>query len=229
MKNLIGISGKINSGKDTVGKIIQILADYPKMSTNEVVKNLNKELYNTRYEIKKFADKLKDCACLIIGCTRAQLEDREFKEAPLGPEWDYYRVTSSYGGPDEIHFNEGFTHGVKENMTPRRLLQLLGTDAGRNIIHPNIWVNATFADYKHSKWLFTDMRFPNELVSIQDRDGLTIRVSRPYTNGLQTALHQHESETALDNAGFNHVIKNNGTIEELIEKVREIMKVENII
>jgi hypothetical protein len=33
-------------------------------------------------------------------------------------------------------------------LTPRELLQLLGTEAGRNIIHPNIWVNALFADYK---------------------------------------------------------------------------------
>ena len=32
-------------------------------------------------------------------------------------------------------------------LTPRKLLQLLGTDCGRDIIHPNIWVNALFADY----------------------------------------------------------------------------------
>ena len=33
-------------------------------------------------------------------------------------------------------------------FTPRLLLQLLGTDAGRNIVHPNIWVNALMSDYR---------------------------------------------------------------------------------
>jgi very-short-patch-repair endonuclease len=34
----------------------------------------------------------------------------------------------------------------------------------------------------------------------------------------------HESETALDNHDFKHRIENNGSIEELIEKVRECLK-----
>ena len=34
----------------------------------------------TNSEIKKFADKLKDIVCLLIGCTREQLEDQEFKK-----------------------------------------------------------------------------------------------------------------------------------------------------
>ena len=36
----------------------------------------------------KFADKLKDCVCILLGCTRSQLEDREFKESYLSSEWD---------------------------------------------------------------------------------------------------------------------------------------------
>ena len=46
----------------------------------------------SNYQIKKFADKLKDIACLLIGCTREQLEDREFKEKELGEEWVAYKV-----------------------------------------------------------------------------------------------------------------------------------------
>jgi hypothetical protein len=39
------------------------------------------------FEIKKYADKLKDFVCILIGCTREQLEDQEFKEKELGEEW----------------------------------------------------------------------------------------------------------------------------------------------
>jgi hypothetical protein len=39
----------------------------------------------------------------------------------------------------------------------------------------------------------------------------------------------HESETALDDAVFDYEIDNSGTIEELIEKVREILIKEKII
>ena len=32
--------------------------------------------------------------------------------------------------------------------TPRILLQQIGTDLFRNQLHPQVWVNATMADYK---------------------------------------------------------------------------------
>ena len=35
------------------------------------------------FEIKKFADKLKDIVCLLLGCTREQLEDRGIKSLSL--------------------------------------------------------------------------------------------------------------------------------------------------
>lgn len=38
-----------------------------------------------------------------------------------------------------------------------------------------------------------------------------------------------ESETALDNAKFNYTIENDGTLLELIEKVREILIKEKIL
>jgi hypothetical protein len=43
-------------------------------------------------------------------------------------------------------------------------MQLIGTDCGRDIIHPNIWLNATMEKYVPGKsnWVLTDTRFPNE-------------------------------------------------------------------
>jgi hypothetical protein len=46
---------------------------------------------------------------------------------------------------------------------------------------------------------------------------------------IDTRKIEHESETALDNAKFDYEIINDGTIEELIEKVKEILIKEKII
>jgi len=243
---IIGISGKINSGKDTVGKIIQYLTmykdnNYTHPNTEKDFNDWNSaEFYlDSRWEIRKFADKLKDMACLLIGCTREQLEDREFKEKELGEEW-----WLMFEGVKMFPYDKTLDSGRRDilKLTPRKLLQLLGTECGREILHPNIWVNALFADYKstggkmiggnrkyiinrefYPNWIITDMRFPNELKAIKDRGGITIRVNRStYSNGNDGK--NHPSETALDNAEFDYVIDNNGTIEELIDKVNSIYK-----
>jgi hypothetical protein len=218
--SIIAISGKINSGKDTVGKIIQYLTTKELHDVKLEHYLTNCDVCNTlvpNWKVVKFADKLKNIVCLLIGCTREQLEDREFKEKELGEEW--YRVRLYINDKLEgIYLSEAeikekyqskiYEVGVKIDdspLTPRLLLQLLGTEAGRDIIHPNIWVNTLFADYKlidrdisnspytskkennalkalkshYPNWIITDMRFPNELKAVKDRGGITIRVNRP--------------------------------------------------
>ena len=90
---LIGISGKIGSGKDTVGKIIQIITQSPHFNDDAVIKFLERDLIKPKFVNKKFADTLKDFVCMLLGCTREQLENREFKEKELGEEWWYYTNT----------------------------------------------------------------------------------------------------------------------------------------
>ena len=155
MNNLIGISGKIGSGKDDVGKILQYLNskhEFPEYYTekdkiNNYGRHVNKM---SEYQIKKYADKLKDMICILLGCTREQLEDRDFKEKDLGKEWWHYDG-HQFGANKLIPYNHKgslISDKFLIKLTPRKMLQLLGTDAGRDIIHPNIWINALFADYK---------------------------------------------------------------------------------
>ena len=158
---IIGISGKIGSGKDTVGEIIQYLSS-KETGTFTAWKNAVKAHgpdSTVQWEVHKFADALKDITCRLIGCTREQLEDREFKNKPLGEEWHRYHIQRAEGRRllfMYATFDEANEHAkkfedsevVKIELTPRKILQLLGTEAGREMIHPNIWVNATFAKYK---------------------------------------------------------------------------------
>lgn len=235
---VVGISGKIGSGKDTVGNILQYLSTPEgsnEFTLQDYLTDSSSYLYaGNKYQIKKYAGKLKDIACLLIGCTREQLEDREFKEKPIGPEWMKW-FTEDGLPPKKNHA------GVGEVLTPRKLLQLLGTEAGRNIIHPNIWVNALFANYKkiaynwdcdgnttvegYPNWIITDVRFPNEAKAIKDRGGILIRINRPQylDNGLVIRKNEHLSETSLDDYdGFDHIIENDGTVQDLIDKVKAL-------
>ena len=78
-----------------------------------------------------------------------------------------------------------------------------------------------------SNWIITDCRFPNEAQAVKQRGGIVIRVNRgktPVPEGALKAMvdRSHPSETSLDNYEFDHVIDNNGSIEELVEKVKQL-------
>ncbi len=292
MKNLIAVSGKIGSGKDTVGAMVNYLLWKAEVERGEkdgihwTLEDFMDGRLKGTFEIKKFADKLKDMVCLLIGCTREQLEDRKFKEKELGEEWRvhynwHYKLKSDSnptGRAGKLFFTReesdlemlsvtynGLAHGTYV-LTPRKLLQLLGTDCGRDIIHPNIWVNALFAKYRPvdpekrastgsaldysectwPNWLITDCRFTPEADAINARSGILIRVERPSRRkcavcGRLESDHEgvkhvfrpeeeHASETGLDKyQNFTHIIINDGTLDDLLEKVRQILIKEEIL
>lgn len=163
---IIGISGKKQHGKDTVAQMLQIILQKEEDS---------KEGYLT-WDTKRFADKLKQMVCLLLGCTMQQLEDHKFKETPLGEEWKFYynfhykyripgfndlgRLGSIFATLEEAEGELAELHTKwniyeariqHKTLTPRDLLQILGTDAGRKLIHPNIWINALMSEYLEQK------------------------------------------------------------------------------
>lgn len=258
---IIGISGKKQHGKDTVANIIQYLSfnkRYPGHShtlgtfskENDGWKNLESTWYR-----KQFASKLKQIVALLIGCEVKDLEDNKFKEQPLGEQWKVWYWTHHkdgetlgpiYTSEEEAkakHLNDGTIHLKSEVLTPRKLLQLVGTECGREILHPNIWINALMTEYKvigynapfslcgtgkmrsdyppiYPDWIITDVRFPNEIKAIEDRGGIVIRVFNPRI----IPVDNHPSETSLDNYPFEKWIYNNGTLEELVQRVIEVLQ-----
>ena len=268
---LIGISGKMGSGKNLVCIIIQGLTAAKKHNIeNPSFEWIKKYYINSIWEQKAFASKLKQTASLLTGIPVEKFEDQEFKNKELPEEWDkfaFYRENTRkplrvYSSKEEANKDiEIFKGGKVEilKMTPRLLLQIIGTECIRDKVHPNAWVNALFADYKakwvptgdsvaeedvsiekeYPNWIITDMRFPNEMEAVKSRGGITIRVNRPCDICGGSGYHkmscpvsksgEHYSEIAIDKSKFDYVIENSGSIEELIEKVKQILIKEKLI
>lgn len=204
-KKLIGISGKMGSGKDTVGDIIRILTSGVVVSNDTVQHTIkvsnNITGWGSPWTIKKMAGKLKFIASVLSGVPVFKFEDQEFKKQKMDPEWG--------------------------DLTYREFLQKIGTDALRDKVHEEIWANSLFVDQNDdSQWIVTDVRFPNEAVAIKKRDGILIRVNTT----RECVVSDHPSETSLDNyEDFDYVINNSGTIAELTSEIRGILVKENLI
>ena len=90
------------------------------------------------------------------------------------------------------------------NRTPRQAMQWLGTEWGRDLMHPDLWVEAWKARARAEMAaghhvVADDIRFPNEAQAVRDLAGLTVEVTRP-AQGITQA---HASEGSLAAWGFD--------------------------
>ena len=108
-------------------------------------------------------------------------------------------------------------------------MQFIGTELFRNNTHKvmpkigeDIWLKVLekkILDNPNSKYVITDIRFENELEMIARLDGLKIKVERDNLTNLDT----HISESLIDSLNTEFTIKNNGSREELIEKIDDLL------
>ena len=210
-KTIIGIVGSIGAGKDTS-------ADY---LTN---------FHSFRRE--SFATSLKDAVAMIFGWDRSLLEgrtkqSREWREQP--DEWWATRL--------------GMPH-----LTPRWVLQYFGTDVCRMAFHDDIWIASLERKLLTSEdnIVISDCRFPNEFKAIQNAGGKIIRVRRgddpewfsvakiinrgleneyllAHYKSLMDSYNIHSSEWSWVGLDFSHVLKNDGTIDQLYQQINDII------
>jgi hypothetical protein len=191
----------------------------------------------TTWEKKSFAEKLKKIIALLTGCQLSDFESNDFKNSKLPEQWTcvklirkdktYKLINTNNYLPNNHDFIKQFDFtDVIEKYIPtyREALQIIGTDLFRDKFHPDTWVISTLNDFnENSKWLFSDLRFPNEADFINERGGILIRINRPNLQ-QQNTINQHESEIALDNyQDFNYIINNDGSLQDLIHAIKNIM------
>ncbi len=180
-----------------------------------------------------FAKSLKDAASAIFGWDREMLEGdtpgSRFKREQADRFWS-----------EKL--------GIK-NFSPRQGLQLLGTEAGRNIFGDDIWITGVekrWIDAGTPRTVITDCRFPNEIDLIKRSGGYVIRVARGeephwyqqmlfFNKGMcddedlreinqmkSTGTIPHDSETAWIGCDFDELIENSGELEEFEMKIEQV-------
>ena len=105
--------------------------------------------------------------------------------------------------------------------TARRLMQLLGTDWGRKLVHDRIWVEAWDIMAQQRKYVVADdCRFMNEYKAVKSIPGAQVwRITRQ--SAVITSV--HASEGALDTVAVDHEITNDYTAGELFAKVDALL------
>jgi len=199
---IIGLVGFIGSGKGTVGDILEVHG----------------------FTKDSFAKPLKDACSIMFGWPREMLEgdtevSRKWREEP------------------DSFWSEKFGY----SFTPRLALQLMGTEAGRNVFHQDVWVISLLNRAKGKDVVVTDVRFKNEINYIQQNGGVIVRVRRgeepdwyklaeDAAAGFSSAIMGmrvigiHQSEWDWVGSEFNYTIDNDGTVNELGNKVKELLQ-----
>jgi len=189
---LIGIGGKLRSGKDTVADYLVAHHDFVKLG---------------------MSDPLADALYTLNPIICEPFEDEQPNDME-GMLWRYQDIV------DERGYTE-----AKKIPEVRRLLQVLGTEVGRNLIGNNVWVDiaasrAQAAMNEGHNVILTGIRFQNELDMIEQQPtGHSVYVTRP---GNDQYTSPHASENGVEAYMFETVIENDSTLDELYESAREL-------
>ena len=118
-------------------------------------------------------------------------------------------------------------------VTPRRMMQTLGTEWGRDLIHPDLWVLAlrreleTHLINRRLNAVVTDVRFENEASMIRELGGVIIHVRRPKPKKpwwQRLFSREHRSERPPKVRPGDFVVQNIGTVEDLHRAVLEVVQ-----
>ena len=97
----------------------------------------------------------------------------------------------------------------------RRLLQVFGTEVGREMFGDNFWVDLALNNVRSFHTVISDVRFINEADAIRLRGGKIWRINRAGVGPVTG----HSSEVNLDGYDFDLVINNDYDIDSLNKQI----------
>jgi hypothetical protein len=143
-----------------------------------------------------------------------------------------YAMLNTLPGLAALH--SGSSTQTKETVhsryskSPRQMLQTLGTEWGRNLVHQDIWVRILESRLEFEfdcelfiSFVISDLRFPNEAAWIRKLGGICIRMHRQTVTALAT---NHVSDAGLVDDLIDMHVLNNAGIEQLNDYIPAIHK-----
>ena len=178
-----------------------------------------------------YAASLKDAVAAVFGWNREYLEG----STKASRAWREQR-------------DDWWSDRLGMEITPRWVLQYWGTEVCRNNFHTDIWVASVENKLRQTtdNIVITDCRFANEVKSIKNVGGITMRVNRgerpiwyssavdynnepegseQYLKAKQVldSLNVHASEYSSVGMLYDYYIDNNGTVSELHSQIAKII------
>ena len=104
-------------------------------------------------------------------------------------------------------------------LSPRRLMQLLGTEYGRNLVHEDIWIRHMIRRWELlpdncAGMVITDVRFDNEASAVTQLGGTLVEIVRETDAPVLPA---HASEAGVHKRFNRTTIRNEGPKEFLYD------------
>jgi hypothetical protein len=149
-----------------------------------------------------FAQPIKQACLVMFGFTKEQLEDRELKET-IDPFWGF---------------------------APRKAMQLLGTEYGRDLLRKDLWIKRAELEHQknvkiHRGTIITDVRFENEAEWIRSQPG-AILIYLTVPNLERDERYNHGSEAGIELVeSFDKVVVNDKALglNHLFNQLDEIL------
>lgn len=173
---LIGLTGRKQSGKSTVAKILAVDHNFIERS---------------------FAAPIRQFTAELLGLTPDQLEQE--KEAPIA--W------------------------LDGKVSPRQIMQRMGTEFGRQMVHPELWVRRALLGAQGyldtgRHLVVSDVRFANEATAIRELGGVILHLRRP---DADSHTDTHVSEIPLPVKFGDFFVHNLGDIFALEDSVKHVI------
>lgn len=266
---IVGVTGSAGSGKDEVASHLVKNHDFVKLSLADPIKRLALnvfefdviQLWGPSSSRNTFDPRYKECnirssgvtfepGCKLGPITRVcdpGWGDAAQRLVQYAPGWLSQILPKAQRADalDKLYFwFASLAHHYPE-ISPRIMLQHLGTEWGRQEVDNDIWVNAmiiaaeqVLEGQKYDKEtgfdgercpppvgvVVSDVRFFNELAKIKEADGKILKVVRNAASKkaktLGIANHASEAEQReFSDEDFDAVLLNEGTLEELYKAV----------
>lgn len=201
---IIGLAGKMQSGKTTIADFLCENHGYKKLS---------------------IANGLKQLCADMLGVDSIE-ELNKIKEVPFDipviPDDRWINAVAAALNLPKEQLEKDFENVRLHNV--REVLQVIGTDIIRKynpLWHIQQVINKIKSSDDNMRFVIDDVRFPDEKLLLEELGATAYYVVRPMEDN--ESLH-HPSEASLteDDFNSNQLIYNNGTIVELYQKIKMI-------
>lgn len=238
----IGLHGYAGSGKDTVAKALRLMLTYNWNTFEEFRDTWQKEAFKMMYATYgdvaieddtcycvAFADQLKRICSAMFSIP---LEKFYYNKETAWICMDDFKYTeeepSDVITAEEYHISKNtFGKDVFKKqkwMSLREVLVYVGTYICQSMINKNCFLNGVANTVKQVKSrnsrlkyvICTDVRFYHELDFIKERHGININIVR---DGVEQLNNVAEHEFDEEENEFDFVIYNNGTYDELLHEL----------